>query len=154
MFRHNPIRFRQGRRASLGIHGPDRTAGLIHYAIGVSPQVYTGYGYSRLTSQGTASGIAGGRQLTMVDSTGPQIKPDRTTLATSSRPHPHGRRRVMSEHDRVGAGSMAVRGYVPEKPATQSEGTCARVRNYLISAVVTKPGPTAQGKMLSLRRTD
>ena len=90
----------------------------------------------------------------MVDSTGLRIKPDRTTRATSSRPHPHGTRRVMSEHDRVGAGSMAVSGYVPEKPATQSEGTCARVRNYLISAVVTKPGPTAQREMLSLRRTD
>jgi hypothetical protein len=46
----------------------------------------------------------------------------------------------MSGHDRVGAGSMVVRGYVQEKQATQSEGTFARVRNYLISAVVTKPG--------------
>jgi len=36
--------------------------------------VYTGYGYGRLTSQGTASGIAGGRQLTIVDSNGQRIK--------------------------------------------------------------------------------
>jgi hypothetical protein len=38
-------------------------------------------------------------------------------------------------HPRPGLSSMALRGYVPEKPTTQSEGTnrtCARVRNYLI----------------------
>ncbi len=45
---------------------------------------------------------------------------------------------------RVGTGSMAGRGYVPEQPATQCEGTCARDCTYLISAVVTKPGPTAK----------
>ena len=39
--------------------------------------VYTGYGYARLTSQGTASGIAGSHQLTMVDSNGQRIKPRR-----------------------------------------------------------------------------
>jgi hypothetical protein len=39
---------------------------------------------------------------------------------------------------------MADRGYVPEQLATQCEGTCARDCNYLISAVVTKPGPTAK----------
>jgi hypothetical protein len=91
----------------------------------------------------------------MVDSTGPRIKSDRTTRATSSRSRPDETRRVTSEseHDRDGAGAMAVRGYVPEKPATQREGTC---RVYLISAVATKPGPqaTAQGEMSSLRRAD
>ncbi len=34
LFRHTAeSATRQGRRTSLGIHGPDRTAGLIHYAI-------------------------------------------------------------------------------------------------------------------------
>ncbi len=41
---------------------------------------------------------------------------------------------------------MADRGYVQEQPATQCEGTCARDCNYLISAVVTKPGRTAKGR--------
>ena len=92
------------------------------------------YGGSRerlhlLWSQGTVSGIAGGRQLTMVDSNGQRIKP--------GRPHHLARARMGRGERRR---SMAVRGYVPEKPATQSEGTCARARNYLVSAVVTKPG--------------
>jgi hypothetical protein len=39
---------------------------------------------------------------------------------------------------------MADLRYVPEQLATQREGTCARDFNYLISAVVTKPGPTAK----------
>ncbi len=57
---------------------------------------------------------------------------------------PNGTRRLTLEHDRVGAGLMADRGYVPEQPATQCEGTCTRDCNYLISAVVTKPGPPAK----------
>jgi hypothetical protein len=36
---------------------------------------------------------------------------------------------------------MADCGYLPEQPG---EGTCARDCNYLIFAVVTKPGPTAK----------
>ena len=49
---------------------------------------------------------------------------------------------------------MAIRGYVPVELAAQCEGTCTRDCNYLISEVVTKPGPTAQGEILSLPRTD
>ena len=60
----------------------------------------------------------------------------------------------MPEHDRVGSGFMAIRGYVPAEPATQCEGTRARDCNYLISAVVTNYGPTAQGELLSLPSTD
>ena len=109
----------------------------------------------RLTSQGTLRAGSGGLQLTSVDRPlGPRIKLDWTTRAASSRPHPNGTRRVMPEHDRVGSRSMAIRGYVPVEPATQCEGTCARDCNYLISAVVTKPGSTAQREMLSLRCTD
>jgi hypothetical protein len=33
----------------------------------------------------------------------------------------------------TGSRSTAIRGYVPEEPAAQCEGTCARDRNYLIS---------------------
>ncbi len=55
---------------------------------------------------------------------------------------------------RVGTGSRASRAYVPENPATRCDGTCPCGSDYLISAVATKPGPTAQGEMLSLRHTD
>ena len=72
---------RQGRRASLSIHGPDR-------------EDY--------------------KSLRWTDLRGPRIKLDRTTRAASSRPHPNGTRRLTLEHDRVGAGSMADRGYVPK----------------------------------------
>jgi hypothetical protein len=74
---------------------------------------------------------------------------DRTTRAASSRPRPNGTRRLTLEHDQVGTRSMADRGYVPDHPATQCEGTCARDCNYLISAVVTKPGPTAKERCYS-----
>ncbi len=102
---------RQGRQASLGIHGPDREV-------------------SQVTTVDRPSAV--------VDEL------DRTTWAPSSRPRPNGTRRLTLEHDRVGAGSMADRGYVPEQPVTQCEGTCARDCNYLISAVVTTPGSTAK----------
>ena len=86
---------RQGRRASLSIHGPDR-------------EVYKSLRWTDLRASG------------------PRIKLGRTTRAASSRPRPNGTRRLTLEHDRVGTGSMADRGYVPEQPATQCEGTCAR----------------------------
>jgi hypothetical protein len=56
--------------------------------------------------------------------TGPRIKLDRTSRASSSRPHPNasGTRMVMPEHDRVGTGSIAVRGYVREVSAAQRGG--------------------------------
>jgi len=97
---------RQGRRASLSIHGPDR-------------EVY--------------------KSLRWTDRRGPRIKLGRTTRAASSRPRLNGTRRLTLEHDRVETGSM-----VPEQAATQCDGTCARDCTYLISAVVTKPGPTAK----------
>ena len=43
-------------------------------------------------------------------------------------------------HDRVGTGSKAILGHVPEEPATQCEGTCARDCNNPLSAVVTVYG--------------
>ena len=99
--------------------------------------------------------VPGGTQVTTVDRPlGPRIKLDWTTRAASSRPHPNGPRRVMPEHDRVGSRPMDIRGYVPVEPATQCEGTCARDCNYLISAAVTKPGPTAHREILPLPRTD
>ncbi len=58
-------------------------------------------------------------------------------------------------HDRVGTGSKAIRGYVPEEPATQREGTCARDCNNPLSAVVTVYGHQRQiREVLSLRRCD
>jgi hypothetical protein len=75
---------------------------------------------------------------------GRRIKLDWTIRAASFRPHPNGTLRLTLEHDRVGTRLMAYCEYVPEQPATQCEGTCARDCNYLISAVVTKPGPTAE----------
>ena len=66
------------------------------------------------------------KSLRWTDRRGPRIKLGRTTRAASSRPRLNGTRRLTLEHDRVGTGSMAGRGYVPEQPATQCEGTCAR----------------------------
>ena len=43
-------------------------------------------------------------------------------------------------HDRVGTGSKAILGHVPEEPATQREGMCARDCNNPLSAVVTVYG--------------
>ncbi len=43
-------------------------------------------------------------------------------------------------HERVGAGSKAIRGYVPEETAAQCEGTCACNCNNPLSAVVTVYG--------------
>ena len=58
-------------------------------------------------------------------------------------------------HDRVGTGSKAIRGYVPEEPDTQCEGTCVRDCNHPLSAVVTVYGHQRQiREMLSLRRCD
>jgi hypothetical protein len=93
---------------------------------------------------------SGGLQVTTVDRpSGAADQLDRTTRAASSRPRPNGTRRLTLEHDRVGAGSMADLGYVPEQPVTQCEGTCARDCNYLISAVVTKPGSMAKERCYS-----
>ena len=86
MFRH------KAKRASLGIHGPDR-------------EFY--------------------KSLLWTDLRGQRLKLDRTTWAASSRPHQNGTRRLTLEHDRVGAGSMADRGYVQEQLATQC-GTCMK----------------------------
>jgi hypothetical protein len=59
---------------------------------------------------------SGGLQVTTVDRpSGAADQLDRTTRAASSRPRPNGTRRLTLEHDRVGAGSMADLGYVPEQ---------------------------------------
>ena len=58
-------------------------------------------------------------------------------------------------HDRVGTGSKAILGHVPEEPATQREGMCARDCNNPLSAVVTVYGHQRQiRETLSLRRCD
>ena len=86
--------------------------------------------------------------LRWTDRRGPRIKLDWTTRAASSRPRPNGTRRLMPEHDRVGTGLIAIRGYEPEEPAARCEGTCAYNCNNPLSAVVTVYGPTAFGEVV------
>jgi hypothetical protein len=121
----------------------DRTPGAITSESCVTPQGVARYAARPASQSRHPRAGSGGLQVTKVDRpSGAADQLDRTTRAASSRPRPNGTRRLTLEHDRLGAGSMADRGYVPEQPVTRCEGTCARDCNYLI--VVTKPGSTAK----------